>query len=247
MKFYFNLKNTSVTKATRFILIHRVFRHFTSHQTTLEKLHALGLKPMLLIGYPKTSKVMMPQHAHLTTAAKTCLDNMEAVFKLMVEGWTRLNPDQPEDPSRLSLPQDPPNQPLKEEEIFVFEFVPCDTSPITHNQPTLQETADPPPPQQAASEQPPPQQAASEQPPPQQAASIQEPAHQVPAMQLPQQVTQPHKRTKRMEDCPHNQLETFPVRGILQTRNREGRKEHLYDWEPCTLCGKTWLPSWEPA
>ncbi len=62
---------------------------FSSQQIVfqLEKLHALGFKPILLIGCPKkTSKVMMPLHATLSTAAKTCLANMEEVFKMMFEG-----------------------------------------------------------------------------------------------------------------------------------------------------------------
>ncbi|KAI9517093.1 hypothetical protein NQZ68_008348 [Dissostichus eleginoides] len=60
----------------------------------LEKLHALGLKPLLLLAYPPTkrvprtckTKVLMPMHAQLSTSAKTCLDNVEAIYKLMVAG-----------------------------------------------------------------------------------------------------------------------------------------------------------------
>ena len=59
----------------------------------LEKLHALGLKPLLLIAYlpkrlPGTSKtkVMMPVYAHLNTSAKTCLENVDTIYKLTVEG-----------------------------------------------------------------------------------------------------------------------------------------------------------------
>ncbi|KAI4791333.1 hypothetical protein KUCAC02_034067, partial [Chaenocephalus aceratus] len=58
--------------------------------------------PLLLLAYPPTkrgprtskTKVLMPMHAQLSTSAKTCLDNVEAIYKLMVAGWTRLNPDQ---------------------------------------------------------------------------------------------------------------------------------------------------------
>ncbi|XP_077100438.1 uncharacterized protein LOC143751686 [Siphateles boraxobius] len=85
----------------------------------LEKLYALGMKPLLLIAHPLKVgtgkcqiKLMLPMHAHLSTSAKTCLDNVDAIYKLMVEGWTRLNPDQ--------LPQ---------EENFILHLVPCDQSP----------------------------------------------------------------------------------------------------------------------
>ncbi|KAK1906878.1 Protein GPR108 [Dissostichus eleginoides] len=94
----------------------------------------------------------MPIHAQLSTSAKTCLDNVEAIYKLMVAGWTRLNPDQEENPDTPTPPQDPPNQ--LPDESFILNLVPCDPSPITHNQ-QPQETADPPP-HQAPSPHPPP-------------------------------------------------------------------------------------------
>ncbi|KAI4809810.1 hypothetical protein KUCAC02_018674 [Chaenocephalus aceratus] len=96
----------------------------------------------------------MPMHAQLSTSAKTCLDNVEAIYKLMVAGWTRLNPDQEEHPDTPTPPQDPPNQ--LPDGSYILNLVPCDPSPITHNQ-QPQETADPPP-NQAPSTHPPPNQ-----------------------------------------------------------------------------------------
>lgn len=61
----------------------------------LEKLYALGMKPLLLIAHPAKvvtgtchtkTKLMLPMHAHLSTSAKKCLDNVDAIYKLMVEG-----------------------------------------------------------------------------------------------------------------------------------------------------------------
>ncbi|KAL3066006.1 hypothetical protein OYC64_016028 [Pagothenia borchgrevinki] len=331
----------------------------------LEKLHALGLKPLLLLAYPPTKrvprtpkmKVLMPMHAQLSTSAKTCLDNVEAIFKLMVAGWTRLNPDQEENPDTPTPPQDPPNQ--LPDGSYILNLVPCDPSPITHNQ-QPQETADPPPhqapsthppphqapsthpppnqapsthppphqapsthpppnqapsthppphqapsthppPHQAPSTHPPPNQAPSTHPPPHQAPSTHPPPHQAPSTHpppnqapsthpLPNQapsthpppnqapsthpppnqapsthpppnqvqimlepsrqippMRQPRKRAKTMKDCSHNHLEVFPVRKIIKTRNRKGGTEHLYDWEPCTICGMSWPPSWQAA
>ncbi|KAF3859034.1 hypothetical protein F7725_021433 [Dissostichus mawsoni] len=49
------------------------------------------------------------------------------------EGWTRLNPDQEENPDTQQPPQDPPNQ--LPDESFILNLVPCDPSPspITSN------------------------------------------------------------------------------------------------------------------
>ncbi|KAI9523798.1 hypothetical protein NQZ68_024320 [Dissostichus eleginoides] len=129
----------------------------------LEKLHALGLKPLLLLAYPPTKrvpgtckiKVLMPIHAQLSTSAKTCLDNVEAIYKLMqnrckyqtvspmrsvmhkertedtaapthvFSSWTRLNPDQEENPDTPTPPQDPPNQ--LPDESFILNLVPSTT------------------------------------------------------------------------------------------------------------------------
>ncbi|KAF3837629.1 hypothetical protein F7725_009397 [Dissostichus mawsoni] len=46
-------------------------------------------------------------------------------------GWTRLNPDQEENPDTPTPPQDPPNQ--LPDESFILNLVPCDPSPITSN------------------------------------------------------------------------------------------------------------------
>ncbi|RXN17834.1 hypothetical protein ROHU_026681 [Labeo rohita] len=60
----------------------------------LEKLYALGMKPLLLIAHPPKmvtgthtyqTKIMLPVHAQLSTSAKTCLENVNAIYKLMVE------------------------------------------------------------------------------------------------------------------------------------------------------------------
>ena len=61
---------------------------FSSQQIVfqLAKLHTLGLKPMLLIGKHKNTSVMMPQKVQLSAGAKTCLQSMEEIFALMVEG-----------------------------------------------------------------------------------------------------------------------------------------------------------------
>ncbi|RXN38205.1 sentrin-specific protease 1-like isoform X1 [Labeo rohita] len=61
----------------------------------LEKLYALGMKPLLLIAHPPKmvtgthtyqTKIMLPVHTQLSTSAKTCLENVNAIYKLMVEG-----------------------------------------------------------------------------------------------------------------------------------------------------------------
>ncbi|XP_061584359.1 uncharacterized protein LOC133449246 isoform X2 [Cololabis saira] len=202
----------------------------------LEKLHVLGLKPMLLIGHPKNKRdktckttVMLPVHAHLGPAAKKCADDIDGIYKKMVEGWTSQGSDQVDDtlpppqeedqtPTQRNdsppkeedhtLPQ--PNNLLKPKEEEIFIKLEREDSP----------------------------------PPPNRASAILETPQNGPNMQQQQGR---HKRLKKIKECPHNQLETFPVQGILQTRKREGKTEHLYDWQPCSTCGTTWPPSWEPA
>ncbi|KAK7169978.1 hypothetical protein R3I94_000272 [Phoxinus phoxinus] len=49
------------------------------------------------------------------------------------------------------------------------------------------------------------------------------------------------------KDCPHNNRDVHPYRGIIRTRQRKGKTELLYDWMPCDLCGKTWPPTWQTA
>ncbi|XP_065147591.1 uncharacterized protein [Paramisgurnus dabryanus] len=51
----------------------------------------------------------------------------------------------------------------------------------------------------------------------------------------------------KQKECPHNNWEVHPYKDIIQTRQRKGKTEHLYDWMPCKLCGKTWPPTWEAA
>ncbi|XP_061582614.1 uncharacterized protein LOC133448261 isoform X2 [Cololabis saira] len=191
---------------------------------------------MLLIGHPKNKRdktckttVMLPVHAHLGPAAKKCADDIDGIYKKMVEGWMSQGSDQVED--TLPPPQEEDKTPTqrndsppqeedqtppqannllkpKEEEIFI----------------KLEREDSPPPPNRAS--------------------AILESPQNGPNMQQQQGR---HKRLKKIKECPHNQLETFPVQGILETRKREGKTEHLYDWQPCSTCGTTWPPSWEPA
>jgi len=51
------------------------------------------MKPLLLIAHPPKVvtgkcqiKLMLPMHAQLSTSAKTCLDNVDAIDQLMVKG-----------------------------------------------------------------------------------------------------------------------------------------------------------------
>ncbi|KAK0130663.1 hypothetical protein N1851_034857 [Merluccius polli] len=62
------------------------FQNKASDCVCLEKLHTLGLKPLLLIAKQKSTSVMMPQKVQLSTGAKTCLQNIEEIFALMLEG-----------------------------------------------------------------------------------------------------------------------------------------------------------------
>ncbi|XDV31278.1 hypothetical protein PO909_008554 [Leuciscus waleckii] len=68
--------------------------------------------------------------------------------------------------------------------------------------------------------------------------------NQPPTAQGTRQNQRKKVRTKQ-KDCPHNNRDVHPYRGIIRTRQRKGKTELLYDWMPCDLCGKTWPPTWE--
>ncbi|MEQ2257807.1 hypothetical protein ILYODFUR_038605 [Ilyodon furcidens] len=48
-------------------------------------------------------------------------------------------------------------------------------------------------------------------------------------------------------ECSHmvgGQDEFYPVKRVLKTKMKKGNQMELVEWEPCSLCGKTWPPQW---
>ncbi len=55
----------------------------------IEKLHAVGWRPLLLLEYPyKKAKMILPKDLALGTNAQTCVNNIHEIYKIMVEGET---------------------------------------------------------------------------------------------------------------------------------------------------------------
>ncbi|KAL0973533.1 hypothetical protein UPYG_G00205540 [Umbra pygmaea] len=55
----------------------------------IEKLHAVGWRPLLLLEYPqKEVKLLLPKDQVLGKNAQTCVTNIKEIFKIIVEGNT---------------------------------------------------------------------------------------------------------------------------------------------------------------
>ncbi|XP_073715857.1 uncharacterized protein [Misgurnus anguillicaudatus] len=50
-------------------------------------------------------------------------------------------------------------------------------------------------------------------------------------------------KRKKKNDCSHSSQEVYKG-DILKERVKEGRKEYLLKWHPCSLCGKKWRSTW---
>ncbi|KAG9269820.1 hypothetical protein AMEX_G5566 [Astyanax mexicanus] len=57
-----------------------------------------------------------------------------------------------------------------------------------------------------------------------------------------------NKRKKNQEECTiHLNADTYPYEKIIRRRVREGKKEVLVRWKPCSGCGLAWKDTWEPS
>ncbi|KAK7170129.1 hypothetical protein R3I94_000385 [Phoxinus phoxinus] len=57
----------------------------------------------------------------------------------------------------------------------------------------------------------------------------------------------PTQRKRRQihnaNECSHNSQDVYHGE-VVRERVREGRKEFLFRWQPCTSCGKKWRSTW---
>ncbi|XP_077065665.1 uncharacterized protein LOC143718509 [Siphateles boraxobius] len=93
--------------------------HITSHLMDdavilIEKLNAVGWRPMLFLEYPnKKVKTLLPEGLKLSSGEKICLNNMNTIYSMIVQGKTV-----PTDPSATgNLQRDP-----EEETIVVLNL-----------------------------------------------------------------------------------------------------------------------------
>ncbi|XP_023810367.1 uncharacterized protein LOC111947401 isoform X1 [Oryzias latipes] len=46
-------------------------------------------------------------------------------------------------------------------------------------------------------------------------------------------------------ECSHGGEDQFyPVKQVLKTKKQKGKLMEFVEWEPCSMCGKTWSPQW---
>ncbi|XP_023807299.1 uncharacterized protein LOC110013634 isoform X1 [Oryzias latipes] len=186
----------------------------------VEKLNTLGQKAVVFIARP--GKKTSTWHTHvihprwqLTDQAGQCLDRMKDLYELMINGWTS-----------LQMPSGPVIQPS--------------TSPAIQpsTAPSIQPSASPAiQPSTAPSIQP----SASPAIQPSTASSIQPSTTGVPAKKK-------KKRDNKKDspgECSHGGEDQFyPVKQVLKTKKQKGKLMEFVEWEPCSMCGKTWSPQW---
>nr|XP_033947881.1 uncharacterized protein LOC117453114 isoform X2 [Pseudochaenichthys georgianus]XP_033947882.1 uncharacterized protein LOC117453114 isoform X2 [Pseudochaenichthys georgianus] len=200
----------------------------------LEKLHAIGFKPVLLL-CKKTKKkerkceILTPR-CTLTAFSQDYLEKIGTIYEFFCKGWTQ-------DSTGQGVKEDP------DEERVTLNITPCDPSEPTNNwqeagttESQVLETSivqvevlkTPPVKQCTATE-----------------VRQEEPSQQdMEVEQATENVT--HATTTEGPDCSyHTHLEAFPIRSVISERMRKGEAEMLVEWEPCPICGKEWANSWQ--
>ncbi|XP_023805466.1 platelet glycoprotein Ib alpha chain-like isoform X1 [Oryzias latipes] len=218
----------------------------------VEKLNTLGQKAVVFIARP--GKKTSTWHTHvihprwqLTDQAGQCLDRMKDLYELMINGWTS-----------LQMPSGPVIQPSTSPAIqpSTAPSIQPSASPAIQpsTAPSIQPSASPAiRPSTAPSIQP----SASPAIQPSTAPSIQPSAS--PAIQpstassiQPSTTGVPAKKKKKRDnkkdspgECSHGGEDQFyPVKQVLKTKKQKGKLMEFVEWEPCSMCGKTWSPQW---
>ncbi|XP_033971606.1 uncharacterized protein LOC117470831 [Trematomus bernacchii] len=209
----------------------------------LEKLHAIGFKPVLLLGKETRKKevkceILTPR-CTLTAYAQDYLDKIGTFYEFLCEGWTQ-------DSTGQGVVEDP------EEETVTLNLTPCDPSEPENNwqeagtseTSTVQvEVLKTPPVKQCTTKE-----VGQEEQPQRddlrQATTTEGPAVRTGSVR--DTVLGPRRKKKKSDCSYHTRLETFPIRSVIRERMRKGKAEMLVEWEPCPVCGKEWAHSWQP-
>ncbi|XP_071060433.1 uncharacterized protein [Pseudochaenichthys georgianus] len=230
----------------------------------LEKLHAIGFKPVLLL-CKKTKKkerkceILTPR-CTLTAFSQDYLEKIGTIYEFFCKvpgptdpsfGSAALSPHNAE-PEPAFLPteggwtQDSTGQGVKEdpdEERVTLNITPCDPSEPTNNWQEAGTT------ESQVLETSIVQVEVLKTPPVKQCTATEvrqeEPSQQdMEVEQATENVT--HATTTEGPDCSyHTHLEAFPIRSVISERMRKGEAEMLVEWEPCPICGKEWANSWQ--
>ncbi|XP_026118742.1 uncharacterized protein LOC113097695 isoform X2 [Carassius auratus] len=241
----------------------------------IEKLNAVGWRPMLFLEYHnKEVKMLLPEGLELSSGENICLNNMNAIYSMIVQG-KRV----PADPSsnqastsnlqlgpeeetivvlNLESIQDPP--PQQEEALLSTspatnttegaqtetEEALLSTIPATNTNEGAQTETE----EALLSTIPATNTNEGAQTETEEALLSTSPATNTNEGLKKDKTPKRRQRTKvskKEKDCPHNSQEVHAYRCVIKTRKRKGKMEKLIDWLPCKLCGKTWPPTWETA
>ncbi|XP_052447639.1 uncharacterized protein LOC127992799 [Carassius gibelio] len=226
-------------------------RIIDSARIAVLKLEAVGYKPILFIGKQdkRASNKWVADiitHLHPTPVTKVFLEKMRRAYEFILTKATS-TAQRPE-----SVPAEQPESLTKQPEtVFVLNLVPvsCSLSPTflcppssatsTTVLPSLSSPLPPPLRQRkrrlntfTASNS-----TTPVSPPYPSASSISKP--------LSQEVPLVKNRRKGCQKCSRQKVFLFDK--ITGERINEGKAELKVHWLPCTVCGKTWDDTWEPA
>ncbi|XP_026118743.1 uncharacterized protein LOC113097695 isoform X3 [Carassius auratus] len=187
----------------------------------IEKLNAVGWRPMLFLEYHnKEVKMLLPEGLELSSGENICLNNMNAIYSMIVQG-KRV----PADPSSNQASTSNLQLGPEEETIVVLN---------------LESIQDPPPQQEEAllSTSPATNTTEGAQTETEEALLSTSPATNTNEGLKKDKTPKRRQRTKvskKEKDCPHNSQEVHAYRCVIKTRKRKGKMEKLIDWLPCKL------------
>ncbi|XP_047659935.1 uncharacterized protein LOC113653815 isoform X3 [Tachysurus fulvidraco] len=225
----------------------------------LEKLHAIGYKPILLLGKQNKKKenkceILTPR-CTLSTRAQDYLQRIGPIYENIFDGWTK---------------------DINEDQLITLHLTPCEPLENTSNREVVRTTQL----EQTGTTEGEMEQTGTTEGEMEQTGTTDGGMEQTGTTEGEMEqmstsegqelyaavftgsargtVTSPKKkksgglrhmpeRKKPQKNCSyHTRLETFPIRSVVRERVRKGKAEMLVDWEPCPVCGKEWAHSWQP-
>ncbi|XP_077051711.1 uncharacterized protein LOC143701905 isoform X2 [Siphateles boraxobius] len=191
----------------------------------LEKLHAIGYKPVLLLGKENKKKeikceILMPR-CTLSIFAQDYLQKIGSFYEYLCEGWTQ-------------------DSSGNEDQLITLQLTPCEAR-------STEEQVEQPESTEGQVEQPESTEGQVEQPESTEGQVEQPESTEGQAVFTGSARGTVANRKKKKSDCSyHTRLEAFPIRSVVRERVRKGKAEMLVDWEPCPVCGEQWAQSWQP-
>ncbi|XP_051250679.1 uncharacterized protein LOC127360331 isoform X2 [Dicentrarchus labrax] len=224
----------------------------------LEKLHAMGYKPVLLLGKETktgaTNCEVLTPRCELTLQAQNSLQKMGSFYESICEGWSQEIPADDDQVITLTLTPCDPLEVKSQEQASSTEGQAYSSDLIrAHAERALSlspvqnaEEVENPKDLQTAEE--------VENPKDLQAAEVQSRGSDIGTVLNPRRKKKTSEapkhlpvRKKTQINCSyHSRLEAFPIRRVVKERLRNGKEEILVDWKPCPVCGKEWAHSWQP-